>query len=242
MITRAFLSLMMIFVLAGCEGSGRFGVHSSLLGEFAVADASSVEKNGRYTITIRVQSKGIYNFVRGKRIEQYSSKGSVRHGKYYSNRFTVEKWANGKHSIAEYTVDYRRHKILRHYRDWIKGKANEDVTDTMDYFGHDDFLTVMHNAVRGEPKTSGRRKTVIVAGADNSHGRVPVYVTNDPKRLARWGGKPNGTLVQVGIAKGIFDGGKGSFTAILDAQNRPIKMVIKKVKIVRAVTVTPEKK
>ncbi len=241
MIIRAILLLSMFF-FAGCQGSGRFSVHSSLLGEFATADASSTESGSRYTITIRVHSTGIYNLVRGKRTEKYTSKGSVRCGKYYSHLFAVEKWANGKHSLAEYTFNYRRHKILRHYRDWIKGKANEDVTDTMDYFGHDDFLTVMHNAVRNESATSGRRTTIIVAGADNSHGKVPVYVSNDPKRLQRWGGPADGALIQVGIAKGIFDGGRGSITAVLDAQNHPIKLIIKKVKIVRTVTATPIKK
>ncbi len=239
MIIRAILILSMFF-FAGCQGSGRFSVHSSLLGEFASANVNSSEGHGRYAITIKVHSTGIYNLVRGKRIEQYRSQGNVRHGKYYSHLFAIEKWANGKHSLAEYTFDYRRHKILRHYRDWIEGKAHENVTDSMDYFGHDDFLTVMHNAIRGESKTPGRRKTVIVAGADNTHGNVPVYVSNDPKRVVRWGGSPDGAVVQVGIAKGIFDGGEGSFTAVLDAQNRPIKLVIKKVKIVRTVTVTPE--
>ena len=241
MIIRAFFLLLMFF-FAGCEGGGHFSVHSSLLGEFATAEASSTERGGHYTISIRVHSTGIYNLVRGKRTEKYTSKGKVRHGKYYSHLFAVEKWANGKHSLAEYTFDYRRHRILRRYRDWIQGKANEDVTDTMDYFGHDDFLTVMHNAIRGESRTSGRRKTVIVAGADNSHGKVPVYVSNDPKRLQRWGGSADGALIQVGIAKGIFDGGKGSITAVLDGKNRPIKLIIKKVKIVRTVTVTPIKK
>lgn len=215
-----------------------------MLGGFAKATATSTESGRRYSIRIRVHSTGIYNLVRGKRTEEYRSKGTVRKGKYYSQLFAVEKWANGKHILTEYHFDYRKHKIFRHFRQWeIKGNTlSEDVKDTMKYFGHDDFLTVMHNAIRGEAKTSGRRKTIMVAGAENSNGRVPVYVSNDPARLKRWGADAKGTLVQVGITKGIFNGGKGSITALLDGQGHPTKMIIKKVKIVGTVTVKPTKK
>ncbi len=240
MIIRAIVIVLMFF-FAGCEGNGRFGIRSSLLGGFASAEVNTTEYDGRYSITIRVHSTGIYNLVRGKRIEKYRSHGHVYHGKYYSDLFVIEKWANNKHSLTEYRFHYRRHIIVRHYRDWIKNKPNEDVTDTMDYFGHDDFLTVMHNAVRGESRTFGKRKTVIVAGADNTHGRMPVYVSNDPVRLRQWGGGSEGSLIQVGVSKKIFDGGKGSITAVLDARNHPIRLVINKVKIVGVVTVKPIK-
>ena len=238
---RIFLLGTMLLLL-GCEGSGRFGLHSSLLGQFADTRASSSEKGGHYRIALDVHSTGVYNWVRGKRIEKYRSSGTVRRGVYYSHRFSIEKWANGRHTLAEYTPNYRTKKIIRRFRQWGKrGKLSEDVRDTMDYFGHDDFLTVIHNAVYHQPKTSGRRKSVIVAGADNSHGKVPVYVSHDPKRVRQWGGVPGGVLIQMGIAKRIFEGGKGSITVVLDPKNHPTRIIIKKVKIVGTVTGKPIK-
>jgi hypothetical protein len=240
MILRTFL-IGMTFLLLGCEGSGKFALRSSLLGQFAETSASAVEKGGRYTIEVRVHSTGIYNIIRGKRIEKYRSKGTVRHGQYYAQHFAIEKWANGHHSLAEYAFDYRKKKILRRYRQWdIKTKKlTEDVTDPMHYFGHDDFLTVMHNALYKQPRTKGRRRSYTVAGAENSHGKVPVYVSNDDALIQRWGGVAGGTLVQMGVTKGIFDGGKGSLTFVLDPKNNPTRIIIKKVKIVGTVTAKP---
>jgi len=238
---RIFLFVAML-MLSGCKGNGHFGLRSSLLGQFADTSASSSEQGGHYTIAVNVHSTGIYNLVRGKRIEKYRSSGTVRHGRYYSHHFSIEKWANGKHTLAEYTPNYRTKTIVRRFRQWEKGnKLSEDVKDRMDYFGHDDFLTVLHNAVYQQPKTSGRRTTVVVAGADNSHGKVPVYVSHDPKRVRQWGGVPGGVLIQMGIAKRIFEGGKGSITVVLDPKNHPTRIIIKKVKIVGTVTGKPIK-
>jgi hypothetical protein len=241
MIKHAFFLLFM-FVMVGCEGNGEFRLGSSLLGEFGRATVHSNEKGKHYSITINVKSTGIYNLVRGKRVEKYHSKGTIRRGVYYSQLFSIEKWANGKHTLTEYHFDYRRKKIMRSFRQWEKGKLTESVNDPMKYFGHDDFLTVMRNAIYNKPRTSGRRATVMVAGADNSQGKVPIYVSHDPYRLKQWGGTSDGTLIQAGVTKGIFDGGKGSMTVLLDAQNHPIKIVIKKVKIVNTVTGRPVKK
>ncbi len=240
MIYRIFL-ISTAFLLLGCEGSGRFALHSSLLGSFAEAAATSSERGGHYAITIKVHSTGIYNLIRGKRIEVYRSRGTVRHGKYYSQHFAIEKWANGRHTLAEYVPNYRTKKIIRRFRQWEKSGLTQDVKDRMPYFGHDDFLTVLHNAVYKQPKTSGRRSTVIVAGADNSRGRVPVYVSQDSARLQKWGGVAGGTLIQMGISKGIFDGGKGSITVLLDPKSVPKRIIIKKVKIVGTVTGNPIK-
>jgi hypothetical protein len=233
-----------LLVLSGCEGSQRFSLHSSLLGEFARTTANVVEKRGRYAIRVDVRSAGLYNLVRGQRIEQYRSEGTVRSGRYYAHHFAIEKWANNTHTLAEYTFDYRRKKITRRFRSWdLKAnKLTEDVRDPMPYFGHDDFMTVLHNALYKQPTTQGVRKTFILAGADNSKGKVPVYITNDPKTVQRWGGVSGGTVIQLGVKKAIFDGGKGSLTFILDPKRNPQKIIIKKVKIVGTVTGKPIKK
>jgi hypothetical protein len=243
MIVRMITALLALFVLLGCEGSQSFSLRSSLLGEFARTTANVTEKGNRYTIRVDVHSTGLYNLLRGKRREQYRSEGTIRHGVYYARHFAIEKWANGKHTLAEYAFNYPRKTIMRRFRSWEMktNKLTEDVRDKMPYFGHDDFMTVLHNALYKQPRTTGVRKTFILAGAENSRGRVPVYISNDPKTVQRWGGTAGGTIVQLGVHKGIFDGGKGSLTFVLDPGHSPRRIIIKKVKIVGTVTGKPIK-
>jgi len=237
------VALASIFLL-GCEGSQSFSLRSSMLGEFARSTASVTEKGNHYAIQVDAHSTGIYNLVRGKRKEQYRSRGRIRKGIYYADHFAIEKWANGTHTLAEYHFDYRRKKITRRFRSWVikGGKLTQDVKDPMPYWGHDDFMTVLHNALYKQPRTKGRRKTFILAGAENSGGKVPVYISNDDQLVTRWGGHAGGTLVQMAVRKGIFDGGKGSLTFVLNAQNNPERIIIKKVKIVGTVTGKPIRK
>ncbi len=215
-----------------------------MLGGFARTTANVSEKGSRYSVQVDVRSTGIYNLVRGKRVEQYRSEGTIRRGLYYAQHFAIEKWANGKHTLAEYAFDYQRKKITRRFRSWTikSGKLLEDVKDPLPYFGHDDFMTVLHNALYKQSKAKAYRKNFILAGAENSQGRVPVYVSHDDALIKRWGGSAGGTLVQMGVSKRIFDGGKGSLTFVLDARNNPERIIIKKVKIVGTVTGKPIKK
>ncbi len=240
MILRIFI-FAAIFLLSGCQESGRFGLHSSLLGQFATATATSSEKNGHYTIKLRVESEGLINLLRGKRVEHYISRGFVKGGKYYSKSFVVEKETSKLHSIIEYKFDYKHKKIVRYFDLWENGKKVDHATDTMKYFGHNDFLTIFHNALYRQPKTSGKRLTVITAAAENNGGKVPVYISNDPIRLKEWGGKAGDTLIQMGISKKIFKGSKGSVTALLDKDKNPYKMAIKTLKIVGVVKAIPIK-
>jgi hypothetical protein len=241
MILRTFLTMSLLLFLGGCKGSGRFGVHSSLLGQFATAVAHGTEKGNRYSMTIKVTSEGLINLLRGKRVETYHSEGKIRHGQYYAQLFSVDKKTDKQHSLIEYRFDYGGKKIVRHFHLWQKGKLIETATDKMKYFGHNDFLTIFHNVLYKQPKTSGKRLTIITAAAENNHGKVPVYISNDPKRLKRWGGAADGTLVQLGIHKAIFSGGHGSMTVLLDAKQAPQQVIVKKLKVVGTVTAKPSK-
>jgi len=239
MILRAFLILLMLF-LSGCKGEGQFGLHSSLVGEFATAKARVVETKNRYTIDLYVKSKGLLSWVRGDRLEHYQSKGHIRHGEYYADRFMVEKTTKKIHSIITYTFDYRHKKIIRHFRLWENGKKSDEEKIAMSYFGHNDFVTILHNALRQKGVTW--RKNFIVAAADNSGGRVPVYVTHDPKLVQKWGGNPGGTVVQMAVNKHIFKGGKGSMSFVLNPDNNLKFLTIKGLKVVGKVTAKPIQK
>ncbi len=240
MILRVFI-FSLLLLLSGCDGNGRFGLHSSMFGRMATVDATSSEKNGKYEIKLLVKSKGLINLARGKRTEIYKSHGFVRGGKYYSQYFIVEKVTSKVHSIIEYKFDYKHRKIVRHFTLWESGKITDKAVDTMKYFGHDDFLTIFHNALYQQTDTSGKRLTVITAAAENSGGKVPVYISSDPSKVKRWGGKPGDTLIQIGISKKIFKGSKGSITALLDKNKNPYKMAIKTLKIVGTVKALPIK-
>ena len=226
--------------LSGCQGAGRFGLHSSLLGEFATAKAKVVETKSRYSIDLYVQSKGLLSWVRGDRFEHYQSKGHIRRGEYYADRFMVEKTTKKIHSIITYTFDYRRKKIIRHFRLWENGKKSDEERLTMKYFGHNDFVTILHNALRSQQGTW--RKKFVVAAADNTNGSVPVYVTHDFALVKKWGGVKGGVLVQMAVNKKIFNGGKGSMTFVLNPDKNLKYVIIKGLKVVGKVTAKPIKK
>ncbi len=229
--------------LSGCNANGTFALHSSMTGTLAKAQASAKTSGNRYKIDIKVATQGIYNLLKGKRIEHYSSKGHIKNGKYYSDLFVIERWKDGGkiHDLQEYRFDYKHRKVIRHYRKWFGKKLIENSSAKIPRFAHQDFLTVMHNALHKVSKTKSSRKTYIVAGSEETGGKVPIYISNDPKRLKQWGAPSNGMLVQMGIQKGIFKGGKGSMTILLDKHNRPLRFVFSNMKTIGTLTGKPVK-
>ncbi len=209
--------------LSGCNANGRFALHASLTGQLATATASAKESGDRYTIDVRVATQGIYNFLRGKRTEHYRSVGHIRHGLYYSDRLTIERWSSKEkmHDLIQYRMDYHAKKIIRTYQKWVQEKQTANTSGALDHFGHNDYLTLFHNALKQYGKSPAKRITYIAAGSEETHGKVPIYLSHDPKLIRRWGGPQGGTLLQMGIHKGIFKNGKGSMTVLLDAHNHP---------------------
>jgi hypothetical protein len=212
-----------------------------MTGQFATAVATSTERNGRYTIEIDIRTQGLYNLLRGKRHEHYRSTGRIRNGVYYSDKLIIERWTdtNHLHSINTYTLDYSRRKITRHYREWHGNKKVKESRVTMDYFAHDDFLTVLHNAWLANRKKQTTRKTYRVAASEETHGNVPVFFSRDPKYIKRWGAPEGGAILQMGIHKGIFKGGKGSMTVLLDSRHRPVKFYLSNLETIKTMIGTP---
>jgi len=236
-----YLSLLFAFAMSGCDANGRFKLHSSLTGTLAVASASTKEKKNHYTIQVDVATQGVYNLIKGKRTERYLSKGHIRKGVYYSDYFSIERWQarNKFHDRAEYRFDYKKRKILKRFRTWNGNKVTADRKETLKQFGHDDYLTVVRNAIQSHRKTSGQRHTYIVAGSEETHGKVPIYLSDDPKRIKRWGGVAGGTLLQMGIHKGIFKKGSGSMTVLLDSRQQPLKIIFSNMETIGTLTGVP---
>jgi hypothetical protein len=233
-----FFSLMtlgLLVLLSGCDANGTFALRSKMTGQLATAVASVQEKGHRYTIDIQVSTQGAYNFLRGKRIEHYRSSGDVRHGIYYSKLFTIERWKSKEkiHDLKTYRINHRTKKIVRTYKKWLKNKLVENRTETLDHYGYNDYLTLLHNAMKQHGSASTKRITYTIAGSEETHGKVPVYITQDPRRIQRWGGVRGGTLIQMGIYKGIFKNRKGSMTVLLDPQQHPTKFYLSNLETIK---------
>jgi hypothetical protein len=242
-ISLILLGFGLVILLSGCNANGRFALRSKLTGEFATATASSTEHNGHYSIEINIHTHGLYNLLRGKRHEHYHSTGRVKNGIYYSDKLIIERRTdkNHLHSINEYRLDYAHKKITRHYQEWHGKKKVKESRIAMDYFGHDDYLTVLHNAFAANRKKKTTRKTYLVAASEETHGKVPVYFTKNPKHLKRWGAPTGGALLQMGIHKGIFKGGKGSMTVLLDAKHHPVKVYLSNLETINTLIATPSR-
>jgi len=232
-------SVLLLIGLSGCEADGRFKLNSSLVGTFATARATVKETGKHYAIDIVIHTQGIYNFVKGKRTEHYRSVGSIRKGLYVSDKLIIERWTKTLHSINQYTLNHKTRKIIRHYREWHGKKLAKESKVTMDHFGNDDFLTIVHNALKLAPKRATTRKTYIVAASEETHGKVPVYISHDARLLKRWGGDTHGTLFQMGISKSVFEHGKGSMTILLDSKGKPTRFFIKPIKMGGTITGIP---
>ncbi len=226
-----------LVVMSGCEANGRYKLSSKTTGTLGVASASTVEKNGGYSINISVATQGLYNLLKGKRTEKYSSKGHIKKGIYYSDLFKVERWKSREkfHDLKEYKFDYKRHKIILHYQRWSGNKRVEDSSKNIGFFTHDDFLSVIHNALL---KNKGGRYRI--AGSEESGGKVPVYISHDPKLIKRWGGSSKGgTLLQIGMYKGIFKNKKGTLSILIDKSNKLHKLVLSNLKTINTMTGMP---
>ena len=233
--------VLITLVVGGCDANGRFKLHSKLTGTLGVASAVSKETGNRYTIRIDIATQGVYNLLRGKRTERYTSRGHIRKGVYYSDFFTIERWQprNHFHDLATYQFQYKTHKIIKHYQTWNGKKLLRQSKNSLEHFGHDDYLTVMRNAAYLARKTSGKRTTYIVAGSEETHNKVPIYLSTDPNRIQRWGGAKGGYLIQMGIHKGIFKKGSGSMTVLLDGRKNPTRFIFSNLKTLGTLTGVP---
>jgi len=242
-ITQILLALLGAILLSGCDANGRFALSSKLTGTLATATATVKEKGDTYTIDVKVATQGIYNFLRGKRTEHYRSTGHIRHGIYYSDRLTIERWKSKEktHDLRTFTINHRRRKMIRRYQLWKGGKPVEDSKVTLKYYGHNDYLTLFHNALKKYGKSSAKRINYTAAGSEETQGKIPIFITRDAKRIKRWGGVAGGTMIQMGINKGIFKNRKGSMTVLLDAKNRPVRFYISNLETVKTLTGTPIK-
>jgi len=232
-----------MIVLSGCNANGRFALDSKLTGRLATVTANAHEKGDHYTIDITVATQGVYNFLRGKRTEHYRSTGRIRHGIYYSDLLTIERWRPKEkfHDLKEYHLDHRRKKIIRKYQRWSGNKRIENTSTTLDHYGYNDYLTLFHNTLKKYGNISAKRISYTAAGSEETHGKIPVYLTRDPKQIKRWGGPRGGTLLQMGLYKGIFKKRNGSMTVLLDSKNRPVKFYISNLKTINALTGIPIK-
>ncbi len=228
-----------LVVMSGCEANGRYKLSSKMTGTLGVASASTVEKNGRYSIDISVTTQGLYNLIKGKRTEKYSSKGHIKKGIYYSDVFRIERWKNkGKfHDLKVYKFDYKKRKITLHYQRWSGGKKVEESKRNLGFFSHDDYFTVIHNALLQNKGGHYR-----IAGSEETGGKVPVYISHDAGPIKRWGGPPKGgTLLQIGMYKGIFKNKKGTLTILIDKSNHLYKLVLSNLNTIGTMTGVPAK-
>jgi hypothetical protein len=240
-ISLILLGFGLVILLSGCNANGRFALHSKLTGQLATATASAQEKGNRYTIDIKVSTQGLYNFLQGKRTEHYRSTGHIRHGLYYSDLFVVERWKTKEkfHDLKEYHINHRTKKIVRKYRRWQGKKLVENTSTTLDHYGYNDYLTLLHNALKQHGTSSSKRITYTAAGSEETHGKIPIYITQNANQIKRWGGVRGGALVQMGLYKGIFKNRKGSMTVLLDRKQRPVKFYISNLETIKTLTGVP---
>ncbi len=235
--------IIVAVLLSGCNSDGKFALKSKMTGTLADAVATNRESGGRYQMQIDVTTRWVYNLIRGKRHERYRSVGDVKNGIYYSHKLTIERWTekNHLHSINEYSIDYRKKRIIRHYREWHGKKLVKESKVDMGYFTHDDFLTVLHNTLLRAKVKSTQRINKLVAASEETKGKVSIFISKDPKQLARWGVPKDGMLVQMDVHKSIFKGSKGYMTVLLDAKSHPIKFYLQNLKTINTMTGIPKK-
>ena len=212
---------------------------ASLIGEIGRVFISEKKDKKHYQIDVEIKATGLAKSMSGNLVEHHTSKGFIKKGEYYAQKYRIQKRTKNKRYFKEYTFDYKRKKITKISKKWKEEKLSYTHKSTLKYFSQNDLLTLYHNIIHFKADGKRGQYTIKSAGAEqgDSKLRFTLYSKKQNKKmLQEMGMAQDGDVLKLFMKRGFFSDGKGSLTFFMDNKEVTRKAVLKSVKILGTVT------
>ncbi len=198
-----FLSILLIVAIEA--QTLKYKVYSPLVGKLGKITLTVNEMGKSYKMVGEAKTSGIAKMLTHKRRDKYISVGKIKNGRYFTQKFRIERKDKKYKEIVDYIFDYKHHKIIKHKQRWKKGKKDKDSKETLKYFATTDLAALFHNIMLD--LKSGRRD-YLAAGAEKIKGKVtveipPASVANKEKKMLK---VPNNLKIIHVISKEEIEG------------------------------------
>ncbi len=188
-----FIYLFCVLVLNAKNIEVDYSVKFGIFGEVAKVHAILTSDRKYYSINARVVAVGaIAKMVTNNLKEQHISKGHIERGLLVTDMYQMIKSYGAYTNTTIYSVNHRKKRVTRHYKEWKNGFKIIDTKVTLGYYSKDDMLTLFLNLPKHiKEKYKSRHYTFKAVGADRKNGRVDMTVPSqkDLKQMGDLVGK-----------------------------------------------------
>ena len=188
-----FIFIFCVILLNARNIEADYSVKFGIFGEVAKVHATLTSDRKYYSINATVVSVGnIAKAVTSNLKERHISKGHIERGLLVTDMYQMIKSYGVYTSTTIYSVNHRKKRVTRHYRQWKQGVKIEDIKVTLGYYSKDDMLILFLNLPKYiKEKYKSRHYTFKAVGADRRNGRVDMTVPSqkDLKQMGDLVGK-----------------------------------------------------
>ncbi len=188
MLRISFTFLFCILVINAKNLDVDYSVKFGIFGEVAKVHATLTSDRKYYSINATVIAMGsIARSVTDNLKERHISKGHIEHGLLVTDMYQMIKSYGEYSNTTIYSVNHRKKRVIRHYKEWKNGSKIKDEKVTLGYYSKDDMLTLFLNLPKHiKEKYKSRHYTFKAVGADRKKGRVDMTVPSE-KALKQMG-------------------------------------------------------
>jgi len=205
------LTLFILLTFALSAQSLTYKVKAPLSGAIGEIKVNYYSDSSSYNISASMRTFGLAKRLSGNRLENYSSKGKVKGGKYYAKHFIQDFSYKNKKGHLEYIFNYPAKKIYKARKRWQDGKKTLEYKKPLNYFTYNDLFAIYHNIIQDlKGKPAGWYK-VQVAGLERHGGylKIKIPTASAQKREAEDMGIKNVWIFHIITNKAIMKSKNG---------------------------------
>jgi len=232
--------LIISFLFVSIDAELLYHVNASLLGKIGEVRVTSKQSKHSYSIKLDIKTTGIARRMSGNLLEHHSSKGYIKNGQFYAREYTVSKSYEDMKYLKKYKFDYSKKKIKKTLRKWQNGKLVRDSNSTLDYFSHNDIMTLYHNIRAFEKKNKAGAYSIWAAGAERVGGKsMFVLPTHEQKSamLDEMSLDNSMQSIKLFLSRAYFSGSKGNIIFGIDKKGITKRATLNNLKLFGTVSI-----
>ena len=179
-ITSLFITSLFLFfssVLHAIEIEADYSVEFGIVGEVGKVHATLRSDQRYYMLDANVTAVGIAKAVTDDLKERHISKGHISKGLLVTDMYQMIKSFGHYTSTTIYRVNHKKKRVTRQYKKWKYDRQIRDETETLEYYGKDDMMTLFLNLSKHIKEKYRHKKYQFKAiGADRKNGRVDIAI------------------------------------------------------------------
>ncbi|MBT8348029.1 MAG: hypothetical protein HKP62_01105 [Sulfurovum sp.] len=173
----SFMYLFFSPVLNAKNIEADYSVEFGMFGQVGKVHAILTSDNKYYMLDANVSALGIAKAVTDDLKERHISKGHVSKDLLVTDMYQMIKSFGHYTSTTIYKVNHKSKSVTRQYKKWKYDKLIVNDTDTLEYYGKDDMMTLFLNLSKHiKQKYRPQKYQFKAIGADRKNGRVDITI------------------------------------------------------------------